>query len=69
MNRFAGIVVLVAGLVLVGWGLNVSDSVQSGISRLFTGSPTDKAVYLVAGGALLAIVGGSMAIYRGKARA
>ena len=57
MNRIAGIVVLVVGIILLGWGLNASDSVGSAFSRLFTGAPTDKAIYLILGGGLLTAVG------------
>jgi len=61
MNRAAGIAVLVVGILLVGWGINASNALSSGITRIFTGSPTNRAIYLMVGGAVLAIVGASMA--------
>jgi hypothetical protein len=57
MNRIAGIAVLVVGLVLVIWGLNASDSLGSGISRIFTGAPTQKTIWLLIGGGLLMAAG------------
>lgn len=57
MNRIAGIAFLVIGIVLLGWGLNANDSAGSGISRVFTGSPTNKTIYLLVGGGLLTAVG------------
>ena len=57
MNRIAGIVFLVLGIIVLGWGLAAHDSVGSGISRLFTGSPTSKTIYLLIGGGLLTAVG------------
>jgi len=66
MNRIVGIAVLIVGLVLLVWGLNASDSVGSGISRLFTGSPTDKTIYLLVGGGLLVAVGLGSVFYPGR---
>jgi len=68
MNRIAGIAVLVVGLFLVGWGINASDSLSSGITRIFTGSPTNRAIYLMVGGAILTIVGASMTWGRRRPR-
>jgi ABC-type phosphate transport system auxiliary subunit len=38
-------------------GVNASDALSSDISRFFTGSPTDKSMWLIAGGVVLSIVG------------
>jgi hypothetical protein len=57
MSRIAGIVVLGVGLVLVIWGLNASDSLGSGISRIFTGGPTRRTIWLLIGGGLLCAAG------------
>jgi len=61
MQRFAGISVLVVGIVLVVWGANASESVSSDISRLFTGAVTNKAIYLIVGGTVALLAGASMA--------
>jgi len=57
MNRIASIVLLVLGLVLLGMGWDAYRSVSSGVSKLFTGAPTDRAVLLLVGGGLLAVAG------------
>jgi hypothetical protein len=57
MNKGTSIALLVAGLLLLAYGVHASESVGSGFSRLFTGAPTDKTVYLMVGGILASIVG------------
>ena len=57
MNRTAGLGILILGIILITWGVNASDSVASSFSRIFTGSPTNKAVYLVIVGTLLSAMG------------
>ena len=66
MNRIAGIVFLIIGLILIGWGLSANDSAGSGISRFFTGSPTNKTIYLLIGGGLLSAVGLGSIFYPGR---
>jgi len=62
MNKTVFLVVLVLGVVLLAFGAIESDSISSDFSRLFTGEPTDKAVWLLIGGAVATIVGlGGMA--------
>ena len=48
---------LVAGIILVVFGVQASDSIGSSFSRLFSCTPTDKAIWLFIGGAVLAVVG------------
>jgi hypothetical protein len=63
MNRIAGLAILIVGIILLGWGMSASDSIGSSFSRLFTGAPTDKTIFLVIGGAVLTAVGaGAMLI-------
>lgn len=57
MNKTISLALLVGGLVLVIYGMQASDSVGSGVSRFFTGSPTDKAMWLLIGGIVAAVVG------------
>lgn len=57
MFRVIALAMLVAGVVLVILGVSASQSLGSDISRFFTGSPTDKAVWLLIVGAVLAVVG------------
>jgi hypothetical protein len=57
MNKGIGIALLVVGIILVVYGINASDSASSGLSRVFTGAPTNKTLWLLLGGIGSAIVG------------
>lgn len=57
MNRTISIVLLALGCVLIGFGINSSNSVSSDVSRFFTGNPTDRTMWLLLGGIVAAIVG------------
>jgi hypothetical protein len=57
MNKIVSLALLVVGIILIVYGVSASDSIGSGFSRLFTGAPTDKAVWLLVGGAVAAVVG------------
>jgi len=61
----AGIVCLVAGVLLIVWGYNLSHSVSGQFQRILTGSPGDKAMWLYLGGAVLCAAG-VVQIYLGK---
>jgi len=66
MNRITGIAILVAGVVLLCWGYREHESVASGFSRIFSGSPTDKAMVLLIGGGVLSLVGVGIILKSGK---
>lgn len=57
MNKAISIGLLVAGIILIVIGVNATNSFSSSVSRFFTGSPTDKAVWMLVGGIIMAIVG------------
>jgi len=57
MNKGISVALLVVGIVLIIWGINASESFSSDVSRFFTDSPTNKAVWLLIGGIAAAIVG------------
>ncbi len=57
MNRPISLALLVIGVILIISGVAASDSTASGISRFFTGNPTDKTMWLLLGGIAAAIVG------------
>ena len=46
-----GIILLVVGIALIGWGFSISDSIGGRLSSAFSGSPGDKAMilYIVGG--------------------
>jgi hypothetical protein len=57
MNRIVSIALLVGGVILMILGINATNSFSSDVSRFFTGSPTDKAVWMLIGGAVATVVG------------
>ncbi len=57
MNRIISIALLVGGVVLIIFGIQATDSFSSDVSRFFTGSPTDKAIWMLIGGIIAAIIG------------
>ena len=57
MNRTFSAILLVAGLALAGFGYRASESVTSETSEAFTGTPTQTAMILMIGGALVAFIG------------
>jgi len=57
MNKGISVALLVVGIVLIIWGVSASESFSSDVSRFFTGSPTNKTVWLLIGGMVTAIVG------------
>ena len=57
MNKSIVLVLLIVGVVLLVLGVIASDSIKSDFSRLFTGEPTDKAIWLLVGGGVSTIVG------------
>jgi hypothetical protein len=57
MNKPLSLALLAGGIVLIIYGLSASDSIGSSFSRLFTGSPTDKTIWLLVGGILAAAIG------------
>jgi hypothetical protein len=60
MNKGVGVALIVIGVVLVIYGINASDSASSGFSRIFTGAPTNKTLWLLLGGIGSTIVGAVM---------
>jgi hypothetical protein len=57
MNRISSFALLLLGVALLAMGYDAYRSLGSGISRVFTGSPTDRALLLLVGGGLLTVTG------------
>ncbi|MDB6031339.1 MAG: rane protein [Verrucomicrobiales bacterium] len=57
MNKPISMALLAGGIILAIFGLNASHSFGSDVSRFFTGSATDKAMWMLIGGIVAAIVG------------
>jgi hypothetical protein len=57
MNKSISLALLVGGIILIIYGVSASDSLGSDFSRFFTGSPTDKSMWLLIGGAVASAIG------------
>jgi Ca2+/Na+ antiporter len=57
MNKAFSLALLVGGLVLMIIGINAMSSFSSDVSKFFTGSPTDKAVWMLIAGLAAAVIG------------
>jgi multisubunit Na+/H+ antiporter MnhB subunit len=57
MNKIIFLALLIGGVVLIIFGITATNSFSSDVSRFFTGSPTDKAIWMLLGGIVAAIVG------------
>lgn len=57
MNRAISLALLAGGVLLLILGISASKSLSSDISRFFTGSPTNKAIWMLIIGGVLSIVG------------
>lgn len=64
MNKVIWLAILAGGVVLVIYGVSASESFSSDVSRFFTGSPTDKTMWLMIGG-IVAIAAGLFGLLRG----
>jgi hypothetical protein len=57
MIKAVSFALLAGGVLLIVFGVMASTSFSSDISRFFTGSPTDKAIWMLVGGVAASIVG------------
>ena len=65
MNRPISLALLVAGIILIIYGISASNSTASGFSRFFSGNPTDRTMWLLICGAIAAVVG-AVGLIRGS---
>ena len=57
MNKLISLAILAGGVVLVVFGVTATKSFSSDVSRFFTGSPTDKAIWMLICGIVVIIIG------------
>jgi hypothetical protein len=57
MNKLVSLILLIGGIILIIYGVSAADSLGSDISRFFTGSPTDRTIWLLIGGILASAIG------------
>ena len=63
MNKLIGVVLLVVGVFLLVRGHDMSNSVNSQVKNLFTGSPTDRVMYFYLAGTVCCAVGAVMVFF------
>jgi hypothetical protein len=56
-SKAIGIALLAVGIILLVYGISASDSFGSEVKEVFTGTPTDKSMWLIIGGVALGIIG------------
>jgi len=57
-----GVALLFGGVALLAFGVLEADSFASDVSEFFTGSPTDRAIWLIAGGLATTVLGGILSL-------
>lgn len=57
MKRMIAVALLVAGIVLLVFGMQAMNSVEGEVSRFFRGAPPDRAVWMLVGGIVCAVLG------------
>jgi hypothetical protein len=68
MNKIFSGALLVGGVILIVLGVTAMNSFSSDVSRFFTGSPTDKAVWMLIGGSVATVVGLGMTFGAAKSK-
>jgi len=65
MNTIISLILIIGGIILIGYGVNASESIGLAFSRIFTGAPTDKTIWLMIGG-IIASIAGVLRLLRGS---
>ena len=66
MQKLTGVLCLAVGIFFLVWGRKISDSFGSHVQQVFTGAPTDRAMYFYLGGLVLAILGVAQFFWKKK---
>jgi len=66
VNKIVPLALVIGGVVLIIFGIQATDSFSSDVSRVLTGFPTNKAVWMFIGGIVAAIVGLTMTLRGSK---
>lgn len=57
MNKSISLAILAGGIMLLLFGMSEMNSVNSSISRIFNGSPSDRSVWMLIGGVMMTVAG------------
>ncbi|MBS0632440.1 MAG: DUF3185 family protein [Verrucomicrobia bacterium] len=63
MNKALSLAFLIAGIVLLIYGINASDSAASHVSNAVSGTPTNRSIWLIILG-IVGIIGGGIGMLR-----
>ena len=67
MNKAISLAIFIAGIVLLVFGINATESVGSQISEAVTGTPSDRSIWLLVLGVIGIVAGGvSLLFSKGK---
>ena len=66
MTRIPPIAILVAGIILLVYGLQASNSVTSSVTQAVSGSPTNKTIWLIVLGVIGILSGGAGLVFGRK---
>lgn len=66
MNKSIALALLAGGIVLAVLGVSEMNSFTSDISRMFTGVPTNRSIWMLVGGAVLATLGLAGTLHRSR---
>jgi hypothetical protein len=66
MSKAISLAILAGGIVLLIFGINEYNSAGSEISQFFTGSTTNKAMWLLVGGVILTALGAGGLFFMSK---
>jgi hypothetical protein len=55
--RIISLALLVGGIALTKYGYDASNSFGSEVSKVFTGNPSDRSMYLLVGGIVMMVFG------------
>ena len=67
-QRSIGIALLVGGVILLAFGLDASNSFASDVTEAFTGSPSDRTMWMIVLGSATAVAGLFMAMVSGRSK-
>jgi uncharacterized protein YjeT (DUF2065 family) len=57
LQKIIGAIALAIGIMLLVWGHNAAQSLNSQVENIFNGTPTNRAIYFYVGGLALIIYG------------
>jgi hypothetical protein len=66
MSKIPSIAILVAGIILLVYGLEASNSFTSSVTQAVNGAPTNKSIWLIVLGVIGVLSGGAGLVFGGK---